>query len=416
MKTELTDDQITSLLGHKMISSDEDFTRFARLIIAADRAQRQAVHSGQPTTALIEECKSALAEELAGFDIDPPLHHVKQAHDKCVAWLLTASGMVYCTACEQNVSGPCNSLECSTPEAIAQPAYVPETDCGNIAQPEQQTSPAAQAFAEAVNLLLNNIEEMPEDLWSKIDTRLWNAVLKYLAQHNRSAAQPEQTAPVATTKPVCSDHPDAPHGFNRNASHSAHRYVCDCEGWEPDDESIDPMQTLIDTSQKLGLYDDAPPVFHLRQYGDVTAAQLGEAIAQPEQTTVPTTAAQYSRCSDTLRNLGKPYARTCAECGRGPCKTKPAQPEQPFKWDDVGKLIEVTDQARAAGLMAGTSNWGAFVCRAMVAQPEQPDLKALVQKVHKAKGRHHSQIAMCDLYDACGLTNVRPGDEPKEAK
>ena len=31
--------------------------------------------------------------------------------------------------------------------------------------------------------------------------------------------------------PNCSDHPDAPHGFNRDASHSADRYVCDCEGW-----------------------------------------------------------------------------------------------------------------------------------------------------------------------------------------
>ena len=40
----------------------------------------------------------------------------------------------------------------------------------------------------------------------------------------------------------------------------------------------------------------------------------------------------------------------------------------------------------------------------------QPDLKTLVQKVHKAKGRYHSQIAMCNLYDACGLPNVRPGD------
>ena len=30
------------------------------------------------------------------------------------------------------------------------------------------------------------------------------------------------------------DHPDAPHGFSRNASHSVGRYVCECEGWVPD--------------------------------------------------------------------------------------------------------------------------------------------------------------------------------------
>ena len=27
------------------------------------------------------------AEELSAWDIDPPLHHVKTAHDACVAWL-----------------------------------------------------------------------------------------------------------------------------------------------------------------------------------------------------------------------------------------------------------------------------------------------------------------------------------------
>jgi hypothetical protein len=30
----------------------------------------------------------------------------------------------------------------------------------------------------------------------------------------------------------CSDHVNAPHGFNRNASHGNNRYTCECEGWE----------------------------------------------------------------------------------------------------------------------------------------------------------------------------------------
>lgn len=34
---------------------------------------------------------------------------------------------------------------------------------------------------------------------------------------------------------ACSTHPNAPHGFNRNSSHSLGRYVCDCEGWQPDE-------------------------------------------------------------------------------------------------------------------------------------------------------------------------------------
>ena len=32
---------------------------------------------------------------------------------------------------------------------------------------------------------------------------------------------------------TCKTHPDAPHGFVRNASHSEDRYVCECEFWEP---------------------------------------------------------------------------------------------------------------------------------------------------------------------------------------
>jgi hypothetical protein len=42
-------------------------------------------------------------------------------------------------------------------------------------------------------------------------------------------------APVRGAK--CSPHPDAPHGFNRNGSHNAGRYVCDCEGWAPPEQS-----------------------------------------------------------------------------------------------------------------------------------------------------------------------------------
>ena len=36
-----------------------------------------------------------------------------------------------------------------------------------------------------------------------------------------------------TDEQKCSTHPGAPHGFNRNASHTMGRYVCDCEGWVP---------------------------------------------------------------------------------------------------------------------------------------------------------------------------------------
>ena len=43
---------------------------------------------------------------------------------------------------------------------------------------------------------------------------------------------PEVT-PEVTREVPCKTDPRAPHGFDRNASHSADRYVCECEGWEP---------------------------------------------------------------------------------------------------------------------------------------------------------------------------------------
>lgn len=35
-------------------------------------------------------------------------------------------------------------------------------------------------------------------------------------------------------------------------------------------------------------------------------------------------------------------------------------------------------------------------------------LEALITKFHAAKGRHHTQLAACDLFDAVGLKNERP--------
>lgn len=41
-----------------------------------------------------------------------------------------------------------------------------------------------------------------------------------------------QACKEALETPECNPHPKAPHGFNRNASHNAGRYVCECEGWQ----------------------------------------------------------------------------------------------------------------------------------------------------------------------------------------
>ena len=52
--------------------------------------------------------------------------------------------------------------------------------------------------------------------------------------------QPEQ-------EPDCNPHPDAPHGFNRDASHNLGRYVCECEGWDPpEQEPVAWLDTFTD--------------------------------------------------------------------------------------------------------------------------------------------------------------------------
>ncbi len=51
----------------------------------------------------------------------------------------------------------------------------------------------------------------------------------------------------------CKDHPDAPHGFDRNASHSEDRYVCECEYWEPPPKNVnwDAVDKFYENKLKL---------------------------------------------------------------------------------------------------------------------------------------------------------------------
>ena len=39
---------------------------------------------------------------------------------------------------------------------------------------------------------------------------------------------------------------------------------------------------------------------------------------------------------------------------------------------------------------------------------ERVNVHAAINRLHAAKGRYHTQIAACDLFDLCGLQNERP--------
>lgn len=52
------------------------------------QAENAALHEREGRTrVLVKQCHDALAEELAAWCIDPPIAHIKNAHDACVSWL-----------------------------------------------------------------------------------------------------------------------------------------------------------------------------------------------------------------------------------------------------------------------------------------------------------------------------------------
>jgi hypothetical protein len=50
-------------------------------------AEQRKPLTDEQTVALIKQCRDAFSEELAAYDIDPPIYHVKQGYDNCVNWL-----------------------------------------------------------------------------------------------------------------------------------------------------------------------------------------------------------------------------------------------------------------------------------------------------------------------------------------
>lgn len=65
---------------------------------------------------------------------------------------------------------------------------------------------------------------------------------------------PEQQQ--ASDKVPCKTHPDAPHGFCRNSSHTAGRYVCECEHWEEPQASAAQSAGVPDVSAMARVLSD----------------------------------------------------------------------------------------------------------------------------------------------------------------
>ena len=48
----------------------------------------------------------------------------------------------------------------------------------------------------------------------------------------------------------CNPHPNAPHGFLRQASHDAGRYVCECEWWDEKGYELATLQEANEFAKK----------------------------------------------------------------------------------------------------------------------------------------------------------------------
>jgi len=87
------------------------------------------------------------------------------------------------------------------------------------------------AMKDDINEWFRAVEE--ERLRSKkkyIHDELWEAVKMEMFK----ASSALEGIEYDNQEVPCKTHPDAPHGFDRNASLSMDRYVCECEYWEPD--------------------------------------------------------------------------------------------------------------------------------------------------------------------------------------
>ena len=76
--------------------------------------------------------------------------------------------------------------------------------------------------------------------------------------------------------------------------------------------------------------------------------------------------------------------------------------------DKQPEALRLADQLKKAypHIHAGLAPAASAELRRLHAENEA--MRSAIKNLHAAKGRYHTQIAACDLYDLCGLKNERP--------
>jgi hypothetical protein len=111
--------------------------------------------------------------------------------------------------------------------------------------------------------------------------------------------------PEVTPEVPCKTHPDAPHGFDRNASHNADRYVCECESWEPVDK-VDMSEKRVPKTDK-SIHEPVGwvKIDEVRQYFD--SVNCGTIYKTAGEGRVPLYSAPYTKLDTTAGVLHKEW-------------------------------------------------------------------------------------------------------------
>ena len=98
----------------------------------------------------------------------------------------------------------------------------------------------------------------------------------------------------------CKTHPDAPHGFLRNASHNADRYVCECEHWEEHMSTREELVKVVEENESNSRFHNFAEMvcesYQSKMLTDIDAQML----ANPELIT-PADEAQLDRLEELLK-------------------------------------------------------------------------------------------------------------------
>jgi hypothetical protein len=149
----------------------------------------------------------------------------------------------------------------------------------------QAAEMALQYFEDAYGL---------EDTEVAIKEALRQALDDKPAVKTYAGGKPNYCTPEVTREVPCKTDPRAPHGFDRNASHSADRYVCECEGWEPVEEPF--IYVREDNEKPFGGYEHC---------SEADAGAFPVYLAPPKQEYQYEVVAEHANGTYTTRRIPK---------------------------------------------------------------------------------------------------------------